>query len=390
LSPGGPNGLASCDGSFGFVGGHIKTDNYKVRDRGPLGSIACEKYYDANNNVATDNNGIRDFGEAGIADWPIKICRVDSNGGRQGSIAVGDCDVTPTGTMGMCGFVNLGAGTYRLREARALDVDTNFGLFDWIQTEPTSPATTTVFGIELITNTGVFDEDAMNGIHEALIARNDVGPLRFGNVAFQLTAVSGGRTWGYWKTHTGTGETPSGAPTDPVYLMVPMQIDLGQSVDKHLDVNTPQHADTVFAADGSTTDEPPWSSPLEIATLCSDGDCRTNDFAHPADCEGDCHEQLVVQLLALKLNIKSGDFAGGNLYINSGDPNSGKTLGEIIAEADVALSNWFNGGTFDFHALQNTIDTINNNASNGGVVFTTTILPAPPAPLCFDDGVTCP
>ncbi len=380
LSPNGPKGLSTCGGSYGFVGGHIKTDNYKVRAGGKLGSVAGLKYYDGN------ANGTLDVGELGIPGWPIKICRITSEKGTQGVIPVGQCAETLTSALGSFGFVGLGGGTYRLREARARDVHTDgapFDVFDWEQTEPVDPATTTIYATGSIDIGGAFDSDAMNGVYEVTVSGDDAVGLHFGNVARALEPVGGGLTWGYWKTHTGTGDTPPGAPRDPVYLMVPMGIDLGLSVGTHLDVDSAENADTVFAVDGSGAfDEPPWPSPQEISDLCSAGDCRSGDFSHPADCDGDCHEQLVVQFLALELNLKSGQFSGDAIYINPGDPNSGKTVNEIVAEADAALSAWFDGGSFDFHALQATVNAMNENASSG-VLFSLVILPGPPAPLCF-------
>lgn len=385
LNPNGGSGLSSCAGSFGFVPGHTKTDNYKVRVA-RMGSVAGLKYYDASNNGQLDS-------EQGIAGWPIKICRITkTNGGPPGSIAVGACAETFTSATGAYGFVGLGKGEYCIREARARDVDTDppvspFDDFDWIQTEPTNPASSVVFANGCDSG-GTFNGDLMNGVYSVIINADDHTGLNFGNVAFELAPVSGGLTWGYWKTHTGTGETPPQAPQDPIYVN-PLGIDLGSSAGTHLNVETPEDADTVFAADGSgTADEPPWPSPQEISDLCSAGDCRTNDFAHPAGCEGDCHEQLVVQLLALKLNILSGEFSGDAIYINPGDPNSGKTVNEIIADADAALSAWFDGGSFDFHDLHATINAINENASSG-VLFSVVILPSPPSPLCFV-GFSCP
>jgi hypothetical protein len=50
---------------------------------------------------------------------------------------------------------------------------------------------------------------------------------------------------------------------------------------------------------------------------------------------------------------------------------------EIIEDADAALTAWFDGGAFDFHYLQATINAINENATSG-VLFQLAILPAPP------------
>lgn len=385
-----PNTITTCEvGRFhGFDPAHSKTDNFKVKGDGSVrkGSISGLKWYDAN------DDGVLDGAEDTIPGWPIKICNVgpitQTKGKNYNIPNIGDCTTLFTDGNGAYTLIDLRGSSYCVREARARDMDTDaadpeFNSFDWEQTFPTSPATSLVFG-DGCDSSGTFDRDLMNGVHVITLAAGESAiDVDFGNVAFELVRVAGGLTWGYWKTHTGTGDTPPNAPIDPVYES-PLGIDLGSTVGTHLDVETPEDADTVFAADGSgTNDEPPWPSPQEISDLCSEADdCRNGDFAHPADCEGDCHELLTAQLLALKLNILSGEFSGDAIYINPDDPFSGMTVTEIIAIADGALTAWFSGGALDFHMLLATIDTINNNATSE-VLFSAVPLASPPSPLCF-------
>ena len=55
------------------------------------------------------------------------------------------------------------------------------------------------------------------GVYAVVMAGEDEVGVDFGNVALELVPEDGGLTWGYWKTHTGTGETPANAPQDEVY-----------------------------------------------------------------------------------------------------------------------------------------------------------------------------
>jgi hypothetical protein len=378
------NGAATCrqKNLDGFQGGHIKTDNFKVRGRN-LGAITGVKYYDANNNGDRDGDPL----EAGIAGWPIKACKTASGNGNGGSIPnVGDCAETVTGTNGEWAFVNLGAGTYCIREALARDIDSDpldpqFNSIDWKQTEPTSPATSVLYASGCNTN-GTFDDDAMNGVYSVVISGNVVGDRDFGNVAFERVPFEGGLTWGYWKTHTGTESSPGGEsggpPQDPVYEgLASGPIQLGTT--PNFEVDSPEDADIVFAADGTS-----------LGALCqpSPGDCREGDFSPPADCGGDCNELLAAQLLALKLNVRKFSGMGDAIYINPGDPFSGFTVNAIIQMADFALSTWMTGGSVDLGTVRAAVNAINENESTP-VLFTWALLPAPPAPLCFVSPAVC-
>lgn len=384
-----PNTITTCEvGRFhGFDPGHTKTDNFKVKG-GPRGSISGVKWYDA------DADGVFDAAEDPVAGWPIKVCNVglitQSKGGGFNIPNVDDCETLFTDSNGAYTLTNLRGSTYCVREALARDVDSDpgdpdFNTFDWEQTYATDHSTSFVFAAGCTHNDPGFDADLMNGIHEVTLSAGQAAiDINFGNVALEQVPFVSGLTWGYWKTHTGTDASPPEAPQDLIYGDG-ISIDLGESGATHLDVDSPEDADLVFAADGSVG-EPSQPLPGEIQDLCSagndPGDCRADEFDPPADCSGDCHELFTAQLLALKLNCLK--FAGmcDAVYINPGHPFSGMTVNEIIAIADGALTGWFNGGSFDFGSLLATIDTINNNASSD-VLFSLAPLPSPPSPLCF-------
>jgi hypothetical protein len=149
---------AGCgSGSFGFVPGNIKTDNFKAPDGSTppqdTSTISGTKFYDAN------VNGINNDTEAGIQGWQVCI-----SGGPQGFTPF----CTTTDASGFYSFTGLNDGTYGVCE----NIPANPPA--WVPTTPTGIAGITV----------PFDSVGNN----------------FGNVCL---GAGGGKTLGFWSNKNG-------------------------------------------------------------------------------------------------------------------------------------------------------------------------------------------
>jgi hypothetical protein len=150
--------------NFGFVGGHIKTDNFKVEEldepppppppNGDTFSISGKKFYDAN------VNGVLDVGEVGIPLWQIYLN--DQGGDTLDSNTTTDLD-------GDYEFPNLPAGTYDVCELIPGLAPT------WVNTTPT-----------LISDIDLDPDDSVDN--------------NFGNVCL---GPGGGHTLGFWSNRNG-------------------------------------------------------------------------------------------------------------------------------------------------------------------------------------------
>jgi hypothetical protein len=136
---------------YGFCPGHTKTDNFKVRESLPPGSVSITgyKFYDAN------TNGVKDGSEPYIPGWKIE------------KVPPTPSDVTYTGASGWYGFLVLpNTGLYTIFE----DMPNSF----WLPTTPTSGQVT--------------------------VGSVDVAGPNFGNVCL---GPGGGLTLGYWSNKNG-------------------------------------------------------------------------------------------------------------------------------------------------------------------------------------------
>jgi len=218
-------------------------------------------------------------------------------------------------------FDDLDEGNYTVKEVMPDDPD---NYFTWLQTYPGGNGTW---------------EISVVGIFEKLNAD-------FGNVV----EFTGGRSWGYWKTHTGLDSPPRDEAYDNL-IHYPFEIDVTTPNGDAL-VESDVEAKWVF--DGTGSGEPP-------------------------NCSGTCRSLFRVQLLALHLNVLK--FGGMEFltYVYPNDQYSGWTIREII---DEGIDKLLAGGlSYSFTNFQVTLDKINNNhhRSNGSYVL---VMSDPPV-VCY-------
>lgn len=151
-------------GTFGFVGGNVKTDNFKVKDEedpgpgpGPeVGTITGIKFYDSN------TDGLLTAGESGIFGWRIE------------KVPPPAIDYTTTDVNGVYMFINVADGDYTITESTPLPGFVPAVGAVWIPTTPLSGNVT--------------------------VAANDATGPDFGNVCI---GPGGGKTLGFWSNKNG-------------------------------------------------------------------------------------------------------------------------------------------------------------------------------------------
>ncbi len=175
-------------------------------------------------------------------------------------------------------------------------------------------------------------------------------------------------TWGYWKTHTG-----SGAPKqDPAYLKLSTTCPAVGGVG-------------AIALDGDCDNASDSFKPTVI-TCAKKADCGAQSadalFAGGngggVNCSGKCVTLFAAQLLAAELSVVGNPALGGAIYTNPAnpsDPFNGQTLGAILTALQTAFDVYVDGGaiscggqTGSFTACQNTLDAINNSSESTHVL----------------------
>jgi hypothetical protein len=192
-------------------------------------------------------------------------------------------------------------------------------------------------------------------------------------------------TWGYWKTHTG-----SGAPKqDKTYLKLSTTCPAVGGVG-------------AITLDGDCDNGSDLFAPTVI-TCAKKADCGAQSadalFAGgnggKVNCSGKCVTLFAAQLLAAELSVVGNPALAGAIYMNPADPAfNGQTLGAILTALQTAFDVYVDGGaiscggqTGSFTACQTTLDTINNSSESTHVLNcgTPTVapagLPGGPAPV---------
>jgi hypothetical protein len=171
-------------------------------------------------------------------------------------------------------------------------------------------------------------------------------------------------TWGYWKTHTG-----SGAPKqDPTYLKLSTTCPAVGGVG-------------AISLDGDCDNSSDLFKPTVI-TCAKKADCGAQSadalFAGgnvgSVNCSGNCVTLFAAQLLAAELSVVGNPALAGAIYsnpANPSDPFNGQTLGAILTALQTAFDVYVDGGaiscggkTGSFSACQNTLDAINNSSES--------------------------
>lgn len=257
------------------------------------GSICGSKFYDVN------HDGSWNAPEAGLANWTIELY-------KDGTLVA----TATTDAGGSYCFSGLLWGTYEVREVQKNASDESHV---WSQTFPSGDGD---WDITMTSGLAVEDAD-------------------FGNVC----EFTEGLTWGYWKTHTGSGAPARDAAYDDLPTN-PLAIDLA-TPDSDFEIDSDAEADWLF--DGAGSGESP-------------------------NCSGDCRSLVRAQLLALWMNTLAFAGMADEVYMYAGDVYSGMTVAEIIAEAQNLLGN---SSVTDLTGIQETLDRINNNghAADGSHVL---------------------
>lgn len=170
-------------GLAGFVPGHTKTDNFKVRERNPgpggdpdTGDLSASKFFDANANCAWDG------GEPALAGWQMTIDPLDGAPEPQTQL---------TDAAGIVTWTNLDPDLYAVTEGIPNELN-------WVQSAPTDgeclvdPPSNPVIGLEVV--------------------ENEVTSVTFGN--FCLVG-SGGKTLGFWSNKNGERTMNDGGTLAP-------------------------------------------------------------------------------------------------------------------------------------------------------------------------------
>jgi hypothetical protein len=185
----------------GFVGGHIKTDNFRVQANGGTdpdsGSIVAYKFYDAN------ANGAYDLGEIELADWEMTLTSVNQT---LNSTKVTGADGTATWTP--LALDN----DYHVAES--MPVQTN-----WVH------STTIYIG---------HDGSPQNPAGPLTVLANQTTLVGFGNYC---TQPSGGRTLGFWSNKNGQAKMNDHGGAGPELAML-TALNLRDAVGAPYDPNT--------------------------------------------------------------------------------------------------------------------------------------------------------
>jgi hypothetical protein len=185
------------------------------------------------------------------------------------------------------------------------------------------------------------------------------------------TQCTGNLTWGYWKTHTGSGHPRQ----DPTYLTLggntatcaavagKSPIELDGDCDNSSDSGVYFPTD-VFCAKSST------------CSASADAVFAGGGLGGP-NCSGNCASLFAAQFLAAQLNGRKVGCFNGATYENPSDPFfSGQTISSIFAQMESAFDNFVDGNPFScggqsnsFTGCQNTLDAINSSGDGGPVVL---------------------
>lgn len=173
-------------GMAGFVEGHTKTDNFRVRNTGGngngYGNLEVLKYYDGN------GNGAYDAGELPLADWPMTIS-------PSGSPAT-----QPTSQTGLAIWTNLSQGTYSVQEGEPTEPSS------WFNSDP-GPNPAELDGDLVTTPVAI----------SVFVARGAYEQIDFGNFCL---APSGGFTKGFWHNQNGYAAMNDGGSIEPELAML--------------------------------------------------------------------------------------------------------------------------------------------------------------------------
>lgn len=173
-------GVRDC-GLAGFVPGHTKTDNYRVRNTGGIstrtGNLVVSKYYDAN------GNGVWEAGELPLAGWPMTVTPSAAPATRL------------TEQMGQAWWTDIKPGSYTVQEGEPTEPS------HWFNTEP-GPNPTELDGD--MVNTPVRQTVSVIG--------GETREIAFGNYC---VAPSGGRTKGFWHNQNGEAALLDGGTLEP-------------------------------------------------------------------------------------------------------------------------------------------------------------------------------
>jgi hypothetical protein len=319
----------ACEGNFGFVGGHIKTDNFKAPDETspectpettyeedpacyclqhpedarlcgggeePTFSLSGMKCYDADTDGVCEGEG-----EPGIQNWGIGLYQWIDDSYVFGYGTTTDVD-------GDYLFQDLDAGTYGVCEI----FPQGAGSSQWIPTTLTSIAP-----IDLNLETG-----------------NSAGN-NFGNVCL---GAGGGKTLGFWSNKNGEAKMNDGGSVGPELAML----------------------SGLNLKDGTGADFNP-ATYKEFRTWILNA--KAVNMAY----------MLSAQLAAMELNVEAGFVSGDALvYIGetecTGNENAAGfiTVGNLMNDANTALGNDGFTPSGDFNracqeTLKTTLDKANNN-----------------------------
>ncbi|MGJ0516469.1 MAG: SdrD B-like domain-containing protein [Methylomicrobium sp.] len=315
-----------CKGNFGFVGGHIKTDNFKAPDEvpectadtsheadpdcyceyhpddvelcgggeEPSNTISGKKCYDFDTNGTCDDNE----NEPGIPNWHVDLFQlIDESYAFQYG--------TTTDAFGDYLFQDLDAGTYGVCEVFPKGPLSSI----WL---PTTPAS----------------------ISPIDVPPNSEGN-NFGNVCL---GAGGGKTLGFWSNKNGQAAMNDGGTLAPELLLL-SNLNLKDALGNNFNPTTyPQFRTWILNA-----------TAVNMAYMLS------------------------AQLAAMELNVEAGFVSGGALvYIGKTDCTSSEneagfiSISNLMNDADVSLG--MDGYTPDGDAnracqevLKTTLDKANNN-----------------------------
>jgi hypothetical protein len=287
------------NGSFGFVPGNIKTDNFRVEEReGPPPPPPCEetntcppipetgnldvyKFYDAN------ANGVWNSGEPPLAGWPMTV------------FPPLEGDTESTDGDGLAQWFDLTVGSYGVREGTSI-------LGTWFQSAPVDPSLAVV-------NPAAVES-----------AAGETTEVRFGNYCM---VPSGGKTLGFWSNRNGF-----------------KQMNDGDSVDSELLLLAGYNLRNAAGNDFDTTDYDVFRTWILKATA--------TNMAY----------MLSAQLAAMVLNVEAGFVDGSAYYIPYGDTISALMAAANTSLGTYGSTLAGNPQRAYQETLKNHLDALNNGA----------------------------
>lgn len=292
---GGSNGCASkvsqACGHFGFVPGHTKTDNFKVRVRNPqpTGDLEAIKFYDVNANGQYD-----DGTDLLLEGWPMTLT----------SVKQGVNSSKSTDTDGVAEFYGLlPDNDYFVQEGTP--VESNWvhsaTIYSGYAGGPKSPA------------------------GPLTVVADQTTTVLFGNYC-RVPAASGGHTLGFWSNPNGLAQLMDGDTLAPEFALL-ASYNLRDGDGQHFD---PDPADY----DG-------------FRDWLLGGNSVYMGY------------MLSVQMAAMILNVEAGFVHPAAFY-----PVAGKTVAEILDEADASLASAEEDATMRAYRTvrKDWLDELNNGA----------------------------